>query len=197
MAEGVEIVQASTVQDAFAKARALYGRPAGMDLVLEHATPVQSQPASRSEGMAFTARAAKIIGDAAGHSQEDWGKSDHALLDLAREADDRVEELQGAFTRAFDRADKLEQDLAQATDQVEQATWKPIETAPRDETSILVTDARVLDLHQVVFWYHTNEKYPWQTEDGIGYHKDRFTHWMPLPARPPLSSTDQTSGDQS
>jgi hypothetical protein len=88
---------------------------------LREAVRSQSQPASRSEGMAFTARAAKIIGDAAGHSQEDWGQSDHALLDLAREADDRVEELQGAFTRAFDRADKLEQDLALATDRVEQA----------------------------------------------------------------------------
>jgi hypothetical protein len=34
MAEDVEISNASTVQEAFAKARALYGTPRGMDLVL-------------------------------------------------------------------------------------------------------------------------------------------------------------------
>lgn len=64
------------------------------------------------------------------------------------------------------------------------AGWQDISTAPKDESSILVADARVKELIQVVFWYHTNTKFPWQTDDGIGYAEGRFTHWMPLPAPP-------------
>jgi hypothetical protein len=48
MAEGVHISNAATVQEAFAEARRLYGRPAGMDLVLEliaPCTPPSSEPA--------------------------------------------------------------------------------------------------------------------------------------------------------
>ena len=40
MAEDVEISNAATVQEAFAEARRLYGRPKGMDLVLEQSAPL-------------------------------------------------------------------------------------------------------------------------------------------------------------
>jgi hypothetical protein len=74
-----------------------------------------------------------------------------------------------------------------ATEPQTLGVWQPIETAPRDETSILATDIRVMECFACVFWYHTNEKFPWQTEDGIGYHKDRFTHWMPIPSTSSLT----------
>lgn len=45
MAEDVEISNASTVEQAFFKARALYGNPKGMDLLLTAATPPAPQPA--------------------------------------------------------------------------------------------------------------------------------------------------------
>jgi hypothetical protein len=46
--------------------------------------------------MPFTARAAALMHEAAG-GQENWSKYEHAILDLAREADDRLNALpQGA-----------------------------------------------------------------------------------------------------
>jgi hypothetical protein len=87
MAEGVEIVQASTVQDAFAKARALYGRPAGMDLVLEHATPVQSQPAS---GYNATQRELEIL--ELRKELAEWKQAASVEAGLRREFADQVEQ---------------------------------------------------------------------------------------------------------
>ncbi len=65
--------------------------------------------------------------------------------------------------------------------------WQPIETAPKDETSILVCDARVIDSQKVVYWDDNPEKLPWGwcvDDASIAYHQDAFTHWMPLPAQP-------------
>ena len=68
--------------------------------------------------------------------------------------------------------------------------WQPIETAPKDGTSILVCIARLLDSHKVVFW---NEEavadehglFSWEIEDtDTAYHENAFTHWMPLPDPP-------------
>lgn len=77
-----------------------------------------------------------------------------------------------------------------APDTAAASPWLPIDSAPRkDEVNILVTDARVKDFFAVVCWWHTNEKFPWQTDDGVSYHADRFTHWQPLPA-PPAPPTE-------
>lgn len=57
-------------------------------------------PAECSPQGSFTARAAKIIGDAAGSSQENWSRYDHDLLNLAREADDLVEDVQRKLIEA-------------------------------------------------------------------------------------------------
>jgi len=84
--------------------------------------------------------------------------------------------------------------------------WKPIETAPKDGTAILAVDALTQDTPAVV--YYDDGLYPYDDglypkwlsdENGLypksiyvwyiidstsAYHKDRFTHWLPLPAQP-------------
>lgn len=63
--------------------------------------------------------------------------------------------------------------------------WRPIEEAPKDGTEILVytTDQSAW---YVVFWDDEPgcPSHPWQTPDGISYHRDVPTHWLPLPAPP-------------
>jgi hypothetical protein len=58
--------------------------------------------------------------------------------------------------------------------------WQPIETAPRDGSDFLA----FLRGMMVVVFYENNPIHPWQTADGIGYHKDAPTHWLPLPEPP-------------
>lgn len=59
--------------------------------------------------------------------------------------------------------------------------WKPISTAPRDGTDILITDK---DDISVVYW----NKYYWAIVCCGGWDPDNEfyypTHWMPLPALP-------------
>jgi len=65
--------------------------------------------------------------------------------------------------------------------------WQPIETAPKDGTAILAVDALTQDTHSVVYYDALDSKsiYVWRMTDSTSaYHKDRFTHWMPLPAQP-------------
>ena len=64
--------------------------------------------------------------------------------------------------------------------------WQPIETAPRDGTAILLTDARIQDWTQVAFWDEDRPNgYVWARDDASTFwHKDSFTHWMPLPRAP-------------
>jgi len=67
--------------------------------------------------------------------------------------------------------------------------WQPIETAPKDGTTILAVDALIQDTHAVVYYddgLYPGSIYVWHvTDTTIAYHRDRFTHWMPLPAQPP------------
>ena len=80
----------------------------------------------------------------------------------------------------------------------EASRWQPIETAPKDnEDSILVCDARVVGgFHQVVWWSEGPKAtgYNWYTSDGPNFHRDAFTHWMPLPKEPALTEA-QPKGD--
>jgi hypothetical protein len=65
--------------------------------------------------------------------------------------------------------------------------WQPIESAPRDETEILVCDARIAGgFHQVVSWDAENKNpgWHWATSDGPTFHQSAFTHWMRLPEPP-------------
>lgn len=64
--------------------------------------------------------------------------------------------------------------------------WQPIETAPKDGDEILVTDARVKDWTHVVYWDdEARGEYNWARADTCAkWHKDAFTHWMPVPKAP-------------
>lgn len=73
--------------------------------------------------------------------------------------------------------------------------WKPIETAPRDGTAILVRWADecqryltkwpgMLDRYSVaVFAEHDRQSW-WTPTDAVSKHVLPATHWMPLPEPP-------------
>ena len=63
--------------------------------------------------------------------------------------------------------------------------WKPIETAPRDGTQILVEDLSVACI--VAWWSSMHSAFVWIHPDlcqseGTAYLNP--THWMPLPPPP-------------
>ena len=66
--------------------------------------------------------------------------------------------------------------------------WQPIDTAPKDGSSFLAVDARVRDWQMVIFYdapYEKGSPFIWSVPDSTSaYHKDMFTHWMPLPEPP-------------
>ena len=61
--------------------------------------------------------------------------------------------------------------------------WRPIETAPRDGSFILVCDIKDRRMMTVVFWID-DESWPWARDDDGEFSPDSFTHWMPLPESP-------------
>jgi hypothetical protein len=62
--------------------------------------------------------------------------------------------------------------------------WQPIETAPLDGTSILVAVESEQDSHQVVYFDDDGEDdFVWRSENNR-WHRNAFTHWMPLPTPP-------------
>lgn len=101
--------------------------------------------------------------------------------------DDGVSEIAG---KAFDEATR---EWPRSEDRSPAANaWQPIETAPKDGTSILVTDARVKEWTQVAWWddeAKTDWKWAHSDADGL-WHKDSFTHWMPVPIAPAFPSTE-------
>jgi hypothetical protein len=69
------------------------------------------------------------------------------------------------------------------------AAWRPIESAPKDETPILIGafSPHGAGLQAVVTYDGQppgGSEYVWRTDDGIGYHRDLPTHWQPLPPPP-------------
>jgi hypothetical protein len=69
-----------------------------------------------------------------------------------------------------------------------QSPWMPIETAPKDGTSILVTMAGGGNgPYYVLYW---NDSFFESVESGEGPSIDHLTHWMPL-AEPPDTRPDR------
>jgi hypothetical protein len=79
---------------------------------------------------------------------------------------------------------------ALSTTAAQAEAWRPIETAPKDETIILVGNFRDSwsCFQHVVYWNDTDlgtPEHPWRiTDTDQGIHKDYPTHWQPLPAPP-------------
>jgi len=64
--------------------------------------------------------------------------------------------------------------------------WQPIETAPKDGDDILVLWSDPGAGCLVVSWEDKPRQpgWNWATLDGLSYHADAFSHWMPLPDPP-------------
>lgn len=62
--------------------------------------------------------------------------------------------------------------------------WQPIDSAPRDDTDVLLFwFDKMADIQIVAAW--DAEKGLWMTLDGLGYMNSSFSHWQPLPPPPP------------
>lgn len=72
--------------------------------------------------------------------------------------------------------------------------WEPIETAPKDGTSILVYEET--EWPEIFVAYHKNDSWGWTKEGNFGEDGDYFnhspSHWMPLP-NPPEPKDEKTS----
>ncbi len=81
----------------------------------------------------------------------------------------------------------VDERVAQAVSPIPGEGWQPIdENTPRDGTDILVwMQTEGAEMQQVVHWDDmSKDDWRWQVTDGPNYHRDMFTHWMPLPASP-------------
>lgn len=69
---------------------------------------------------------------------------------------------------------------------VEELRWRPIETAPKDGDDILVLWRDDGAGCLVVSWDDEPDlaTHHWATLDGLHYHDNAFSHWMPLPDSP-------------
>ena len=67
--------------------------------------------------------------------------------------------------------------------------WRPMRTAYKDGTYLLLCDQRS-GVMAVAAWTSSEEDYDgapifgWSTVDGISYMTLSWTHWMPLPPLP-------------
>ena len=77
--------------------------------------------------------------------------------------------------------------------------WQDISTAPKppDGECILACNARVLGGQFEVVFFDTEAAgdWVWHTQDGPAFHKDAFTHWMPLPDPPEIAKAFEREGD--
>lgn len=130
------------------------------------------------------------------YCDENLGPSRSSLLNkIAKLADDALsptvasERVSGRETMTNVPADRVIGELA--AEQV----WRPIETAPRDGTALLLTDARIKNWTQVAYWDTDYER--WARDDTTTlWHANRFTHWTPLP-QPPEDSLVLKNEEQS
>lgn len=130
-----------------------------------------------------------------------------ALSDALEQAADEIERLRAAIAAQQDGAEvealkhdierhiKIGSDLANQLSvamgenaRLQAAmTWQPINTAPKDGTTILVCDATHMDSQKIVFWDVDPKSPPgfhWFVEDAGAYHEKAFTHWKPLDPQP-------------
>ncbi|MET3929522.1 hypothetical protein ABIE51_001409 [Lysobacter sp. OAE881] len=68
-------------------------------------------------------------------------------------------------------------------------SWQPIETAPKDGTTIIIAYSLGGQHVETAWWDGEGWAYNWHEYDGTSYVKD-VTHWQPLPA-PPKDSANE------
>ena len=59
--------------------------------------------------------------------------------------------------------------------------WRPIETAPKDGTEILIF---TVSGSRYVAHYNDLFSFPWRIHNSFGIHEKAPTHWTTLPATP-------------
>lgn len=62
--------------------------------------------------------------------------------------------------------------------------WKPILTAPKDGTGILVAVTGMKGRFEIVWWRRTEGDYGFWFDGFRTYSDSVFSHWMPLPEAP-------------
>lgn len=60
--------------------------------------------------------------------------------------------------------------------------WQPINTAPKDETTVLL-GWDYLQIVGLAYW-HTERDDWWALDGDTSYYTKNPTHWMPLPEPP-------------
>jgi hypothetical protein len=72
------------------------------------------------------------------------------------------------------------------------AAWQPIETAPKDGTTVLLIDRRVGGGHPfAAAWVEQNGCALWKDSEGVnGFFDGFFTDWMPIYEIPTLTEGD-------
>lgn len=72
--------------------------------------------------------------------------------------------------------------------------WSTIDSAPKDGDDFLAISEEN-GFAQVVYWDdERGDDWVWTVADGVTYHKNVFTHWMPLPPPPKDSHNERSEG---
>jgi hypothetical protein len=110
-----------------------------------------------------------------------------SLLDALDASDERIaslgaecQRLDGTVTRLVMRADKAADELKEAKARIAEleaaAQWRPMDTAPRDGSRVLVGNGR----NSPVFARFIDRQ--WRSDERLGIV--RPSHWLPIPALP-------------
>jgi hypothetical protein len=100
--------------------------------------------------------------------------------------DDLVKQLLHATVLVDDDIDAGGNVRDAAVERLERYGWQPIETAPKDETTIVATRNEVGHRsYTLIFWSIVDHEWAGYTaEDEKRLVKFQPTHWMPLPEPP-------------
>lgn len=79
-------------------------------------------------------------------------------------------------------------------DYYEAMEWQPIETAPKDGSTVMVSSSNE-EVCLARCYKISKKRFKWFAFIPVK-HPFRPTHWMPLP-EPPVSRTESASGDES
>lgn len=95
---------------------------------------------------------------------------------------DKQREAFEVWLRNAEATNGYEADLWQAWQAAQQAQWLPIETAPSDRPFLGVLDCageRIICTMRLAVAMQKNS-----VPDNGDFHRERVTHWMPLPPEP-------------